>query len=157
MSMSKFKKKTNTSQEIPTSALPDIIFMLLFFFMVTTVLRETDLLVENKLPNATQLQKLEKKSLVSYIYIGKPKDTDKFGSEPRIQVNDVLIQPKEVPQFVLQEKDKLDEVERDKITMSLRIDRDAKMGIVIDVKQQLREANALKVNYSSIKGGGEEL
>lgn len=157
MSMSKFKKKSSASQDIPTSALPDIIFMLLFFFMVTTVLRETELLVENKLPNATQLQKLEKKSLVSYIYIGKPKDTDKFGTEPRIQVNDVLINPKEIPQFVLQEKDKLDEVERDKITMSLRIDRDAKMGIVIDVKQQLREANALKVNYSSILGGGDNL
>ncbi|WP_020533876.1 ExbD/TolR family protein [Flexithrix dorotheae] len=148
--MAKFKKKTNTSQDIPTSALPDIIFMLLFFFMVTTVLRETDLLVENKLPNATQLTKLEQKSLVSYIYVGKPKDTDKYGDEPRIQVNDVLIMPKEIPKFVFEEKDKLDEVERDKITMSLKVDRDAKMGIINDVKQQLREANALKVNYSSI-------
>lgn len=151
--MAKFKKKTGTSQDIPTSALPDIIFMLLFFFMVTTVLRETELLVNNALPNATQLEKLEKKSLVSFIYVGKPKDTDKYGSEPRIQVNDVLIKPEEIPMFVLQEKDKLDEVERDKITMSLKIDRKAKMGIVSDVRQQLREANALKVNYSSIDAG----
>ncbi len=149
--MAKFKKKTGTSQDIPTSALPDIIFMLLFFFMVTTVLRETELLVKNALPNATQLQKLEKKSLVSFIYIGEPKDTDKYGSEPRIQVNDVLIKPDEIPMFVLQEKDKLDEVERDKITMSLKVDREAKMGIISDVRQQLREANALKVNYSSIQ------
>lgn len=152
--MSKFKKKTGTSEDIPTSALPDIIFMLLFFFMVTTVLRETELLVKNALPNASQLQKLEKKSLVSFIYIGEPKDTDKYGSEPRIQVNDVLIKPVEIPMFVLQEKDKLDEVERDKITMSLKVDREAKMGIISDVRQQLREANALKVNYSSIEGGG---
>ena len=147
--MAKFKKKTNTSQDIPTSALPDIIFMLLFFFMVTTVLRETDLLVENKLPSATQLTKLEQKSLVSYIYVGKPKDVTKYGKEPRIQVNDVLVEPDEIPMFVFQEKEKLDEVERDKITMSLKVDRDAKMGIIIDVRQQLREANALKVNYSS--------
>lgn len=153
--MAKFKKKTNTSQDIPTSALPDIIFMLLFFFMVTTVLRETDLLVENKLPNASQLTKLEQKSLVSYIYVGKPKDTDKYGGEPRIQVNDVLIMPKEIPKFVFEEKDKLEEAVRDKITMSLKVDRKAKMGIINDVKQQLREANALKVNYSSIKGGGD--
>ena len=152
--MSKFKKKTGTSQDIPTAALPDIIFMLLFFFMVTTVLRETELLVKNALPNASQLQKLEKKSLVSFIYIGEPKDTERYGSEPRIQANDVLIKPEEIPLFVLQEKDKLDEVERDKITMSLKVDRKAKMGIISDVRQQLREANALKVNYSSIESGG---
>ena len=149
--MAKFKKKTKTSENIPTSALPDIIFMLLFFFMVTTVLRETTLLVENKLPQATQLTKLEQKSLVSFIYVGKPKDTEQFGGEPRIQVNDVLITPDEIPMFVLQEKDKLDEVERDKITISLKVDREAKMGIISDVRQQLREANALKVNYSSIQ------
>ncbi|MEO0331543.1 MAG: biopolymer transporter ExbD, partial [Bacteroidota bacterium] len=75
--MSKFKKKTSASQDIPTSALPDIIFMLLFFFMVTTVLRETDILVEQNLPRAEQLRKMQKKSLVSYIYIGKPRDTEK--------------------------------------------------------------------------------
>ena len=149
--MAKFKKKTKSESNIPTSALPDIIFMLLFFFMVTTVLRETTLLVENKLPSASQIQKLEKKSLVSFIYVGKPKDTDRYGNEPRIQVNDVLITPDEIPQFVLQEKDKLDESERDKITMSLKVDRDAKMGILSDVKLQLRDANALKVNYSSIQ------
>src|SRR5690606_39997439 len=88
--MSKFKKKAKSNPEIPTSALPDIIFMLLFFFMVTTVLRETDLLVEQKIPQAEQLTKLERKSLVSYIYIGKPKSPEKYGTEPRIQVNDVL-------------------------------------------------------------------
>ncbi len=150
--MAKFKKKTNTSEEIPTSALPDIIFMLLFFFMVTTVMRENTLMVENKLPAATQLTKLEQKSLVSYIYIGKPKEVDKFGKEPRIQLNDALFTPDEIPMFVLSEKDKLDEAERDKITMSLKVDKEAKMGIVTDVRQQLREANALKVNYSSLPG-----
>jgi biopolymer transport protein ExbD len=150
--MSKFKKKTNTSQSIPTSALPDIIFMLLFFFMVTTVLREVDLQVLNRLPAASQLQKLEKKSLVSFIYVGKPKDTDRYGAEPRIQVNDVIVSPDDIVQFVFEEREKLDEIERDKITMSLKVDKEAKMGIVDDVKQELREANALKVNYSSVPG-----
>lgn len=151
--MAKFKKKSNTSQEIPTSALPDIIYMLLFFFMVSTVLRDQELLVKNSLPNATQLTKLEKKSLVSYIFVGKPKDTEKYGGEPRIQLNDVLVVPEEIPQWVIAEKDKLSEAERDKITVSLKVDRDAKMGIVSDVRQQLREANALKVNYSSTLAG----
>jgi biopolymer transport protein ExbD len=147
--MGKFSKKTNTSQDIPTSALPDIIFMLLFFFMVTTVLREQEILVEQNLPKASQLKKLEKKSLVSHIYIGKPMNPTKFGSEPRIQVNDALIEPVGVINFVQAEKDKLSEVERDQLTVDLKIDSDAKMGIVTDVQQQLREVNARKVMYST--------
>lgn len=148
--MSKFKKKTDTSQDIPTSALPDIIFMLLFFFMVTVVLRETEILVEQKIPRAEQLQKMQKKTLVSYIYIGKPKDTSKYGEEPRIQLNDALATPDDVVQFVSQERDKLDEAERDRITMALKVDVEAKMGIVSDVQQQLRDANALKILYTSL-------
>lgn len=147
--MSKFKKKSSASQDIPTSALPDIIFMLLFFFMVTTVLRETDLLVLQRIPQAEQLSKIEKKSLVSYIYIGKPKEVERYGSEPKIQVNDVLIEPEGIVQFVNQEKDKLSEAERDQITMAMKVDREAKMGIVSDVQQELRNANALKVLYTT--------
>ena len=150
--MSKFKKKTNTSQEIPTSALPDIIFMLLFFFMVTTVLRETEILVEQKMPNASQLNKIEKKSLVSYIYIGKPKNQETFGTEPKIQLNDAIANPDDIILFVNQEKDKLPEAERDQITMSIKADVDSKMGIVSDVQEELREANARKVLYAAVLG-----
>ncbi|WP_422359306.1 ExbD/TolR family protein [Reichenbachiella sp.] len=149
--MAKFKKSSGTSQEIPTAALPDIIFMLLFFFMVTTVLRETTIMVEQKLPKSTQLSKLERKSLVSYVYIGKPKRTAIYGTTPKIQVNDVFIEVKDVVRFVNQEKDKLSEVERDQITMSMKVDVDAKMGIVTDVQQEFKEANARKVLYSSSK------
>ena len=147
--MSKFQKKTKASQDIPTAALPDIIFMLLFFFMVTTVLRETDMLVSQQLPRATQLSKLEKKSLVSHLYIGTPKKTNLYGNEPKIQANDVLIEPKDLVLWVNKEKDKLDEAERDQITISLKIDEEAKMGIVSDVQQQLREANARKIMYAT--------
>ncbi|MEQ8880731.1 MAG: biopolymer transporter ExbD [Cyclobacteriaceae bacterium] len=149
--MSKFKKSSSTSNDIPTAALPDIIFMLLFFFMVTTVMRKTDILVKQQLPRATQLTKIERKSLVSYIYIGEPKNPSLYGTEPRVQTNDVFIEPTDIIQFVNQEKDKLSEVERDQITMSLKGDIEIKMGIVSDVQQQLREANARKVLYSSIK------
>lgn len=148
--MSKFKKKASTTQDIPMASLPDIIFMLLFFFMVTTVLRESDILVEQKIPAARELSKLERKSLVSYIYIGKPKKSD-MGSEPRIQINDRLVQPTDIQKFVNEEKDKLSEVERDQITMALKVDRDVKMGIVVDVQQELKEANARKILYSAIK------
>ena len=149
--MSKFKKKTSASNDIPTAALPDIIFMLLFFFMVTTVMRETDIMVKQQLPRASQLSKLERKSLVSYIYIGEPKKPELFGNEPRIQVNDVFVGVDDIVLFVNQEKDKLSEAERDQITMSMKVDIEAKMGIVSDVQQELREANARKILYSSIQ------
>lgn len=149
--MAKFKKKSNTSQEIPTSALPDIIFMLLFFFMVVTVMRETDLLVKNAVPQASQISKIKKKSLVSYIYIGTPKEKfqGKYGKEPRIQVDDVIIDAKEIPLFVARKKAEMIESDRNKIILSLKVDVDAKMGLVSDVKQELRKAQALKINYST--------
>lgn len=146
--MSKFKKKSNTSQEIPTSALPDIIFMLLFFFMVTTVLRETTINVKQKVPEATELRKLQRKSLVSYLYIGEPKNTVLYGDEPKIQANDVFIEPKDVVLWVSKEKDKLTEAERDQITIALKADEDVKMGLISDVQLQLREANARKLMYT---------
>ena len=149
--MGKFKKKSNTSQDIPTSALPDIIFMLLFFFMVTTVLRETTINVRQQVPAATELRKLQRKSLVSYLYMGKPKNTSQWGTEPKIQANDVFINPKDLVLWVSQEKDKLSEVERDQITIALKVDKEVKMGLVSDVQLELREANARKLMYTTIQ------
>ncbi len=147
--MSKFKKKSNASQDIPTSALPDIIFMLLFFFMVTTVLREVTIQVQQRIPQAQELRKLQRKSLVKYLYIGEPKKPEQFGQEARIQANDVFIDTKDIIMWVTQEKDKLDEVERDQITISLKVDEETKMGLISDVQLQLREANARKLMYST--------
>ena len=149
--MSKFKKKTNTKQDIPTSALPDIIFMLLFFFMVTTVLREVTINVKQRIPDASQLRKLQRKSLVSYLYIGEPKKTGQWGAEPRIQANDVFIEPKDVVLWVNQEKDKLDEVEKDQITIAMKVDKEAKRGLVSDVEFQLRKANARRLLYTTLQ------
>ncbi|MEX2594713.1 MAG: biopolymer transporter ExbD [Anditalea sp.] len=147
--MSKFKKKSKADTNIPTSALPDIIFMLLFFFMVTTVLREQDILVEQRIPQATQLQKLQKKSLISYLYIGQPKNVNLYGTEPRIQANDVLITTNDIVLWVNQEKDALSEAERDQITISLKADREVKMGPISDIQFELREADARKLMYAS--------
>ncbi|WP_026950981.1 ExbD/TolR family protein [Algoriphagus mannitolivorans] len=147
--MSKFKKKTSTQTNIPTSALPDIIFMLLFFFMVTTVLREQTILVEQKIPQATQLQKLQKKTLISYMYIGKPKNPGLYGSEPRVQANDVLISTPDIVQWVNQERDLLPEADRGLITISLKVDKDVKMGPISDVQTELRNADARRVLYAS--------
>ena len=150
--MSKFTKKEKGEPTIPTSALPDIIFMLLFFFMVTTVLRETTINVKQEIPKATELRKLQRKSLVSYLYIGQPtpKMIPQFGKEPRIQANDVYIGTEEIVKWVFQEKDKLDEAERDQITIAMKVDKEAKMGLISDVQLELREANARKLLYTTI-------
>ncbi|MCH7402659.1 ExbD/TolR family protein [Belliella kenyensis] len=148
--MSKFKKKNKVTENIPTSALPDIIFMLLFFFMTTTVLRENEMLVEQKIPEATQLQKLEKKTLISYLYVGKPKNTALYGTEPRIQANDVLINTSDIALWVNQEKDKRSETEREMLTISLKADREVKMGPISDIQFELREVDARRVLYASV-------
>ena len=147
--MSKFKKKAQTKQEIPTSSMPDVVFMLLFFFMVTTKMRETNITVEQRMPQATQLKKLAKKSLVAYLYIGAPKKSEEFGIEPKIQANDVFIETKGIIQWVNTEKAKQDEVDRDAITVSLKVDNQAKRGLIADVETELRRANARKILYSA--------
>ncbi len=150
--MAKFRK--GGKKEIPTistASLPDIVFMLLFFFMVSTVIRETSLKVDNTVPGATEVKKLEKKSLVSYIYIGKPKRQfqDMFGTEPRIQLNDSFAKVSDIRDYIVTERQQMDESDRPKMVTSLKVDEDTKMGIVTDVKQALRKASALKVNYSA--------
>jgi biopolymer transport protein ExbD len=147
--MAKFKKKTNTSQDIPTASLPDIIFMLLFFFMVTTVLRPASIMVEQNIPRATQLRKLEQKKLVSYLYVGKPNDSRKFGAEPRIQANDAFIELSGIIQFIEVEKGKLAENEQDQFSISLKVDDETKMGIIVDITEKMREANARKLMYAA--------
>ncbi|MFC5192038.1 ExbD/TolR family protein [Algoriphagus aquatilis] len=147
--MSKFKNKERVTPAVSTASLPDIVFMLLFFFMVTTVLREQDLLVEQKIPQATQLQKLQNKTLISYLFLGKPKNTSLYGSEPRIQANDVLINTSDIVQWVNQERDMLAEADRGLITISMKVDKEVKMGPVSDVQTELRNADARRVLYAS--------
>lgn len=151
------KKEGKETPAISTASLPDIIFILLFFFMVVTVLRETELKVDVKLPEASELSKLENKSLVRYIYIGKPKTEyqSKFGTAPMVQLDDKLAKPNQVPAFVEQSRLSIEEPMRLGMTMALRVDEDVKMGIVSDVKQELRKADALKINYSAIAKGEE--
>jgi len=151
--MAKFKKKAKTSQDIPTAALPDIIFMLLFFFMVTTVMREVTYKVQIKLPEATEIQKLEKKSLVSYIYVGPPIKSKVYGTNTRIQLNDQFAKVSDIPSFITSERQARDEADRKFITTSLKVDGNIKMGIVTDVKQELRKSGAFKINYSTRKVG----
>lgn len=152
--MSKFKESgSKETPAISTASLPDIVFMLLFFFMVTTTIRDVSLLVKIKLPSATELTKLEKKSLVSYIYVGEPlpQYTKLYGTEPRIQLNDQFAQVSDIPNFVIAERQARSEAEIPFMVTSLKVDENTKMQIVGDIKQELRQAAALHINYSARK------
>lgn len=153
--MSKFRKSDNKeTPTISTASLPDIVFMLLFFIMVSTTMRETTMKVRVSLPEATEISKLEKKSLVSYIYVGPPQQqfVSQMGSEPRIQLNDDFKDVKDIIDYVESERQSLEEQEQKQMIVSLKVDEYTKMGIVTEIKQELRKAAALHINYSTKKG-----
>lgn len=153
--MSKFKKKkTGDLPAISTASLPDIVFMLLFFFMVATVMRENTLLIKNTLPYADQLEKLDKKDLVMYIYAGQPSERfqGQYGTESRIQLNDKFADVKDIAAFIAAERASKREELVPFLTTALKVDKDANMGLVGDIKQELRKVNALKINYTVKKG-----
>lgn len=150
-------KKSGDKKEVPaisTASLPDVIFMILFFFMVSTTMREQELMVRYKLPSATEVQKLEKKSLVSYVNIGVPVShmQAKYGTAPRIQLNDTYKTAKDIGDFIGAEREQLNEADRAQMTVSIKADQYTKMGIITDVKQELRRANALKISYAAVEG-----
>lgn len=153
--MSKFaKKKDGELPAVSTASLPDIVFMLLFFFMTVTVMKDSSLKVENSLPIASEIKKLEKKDRVIYIYVGKPTPeySNTFGTEPRIQLNDKFAQPSEVGDYILMERAKKSQDLQNVLTTALKVDKNANMGLISDIKQELRKVNALKVNYTTVSG-----
>jgi biopolymer transport protein ExbD len=152
--MSKFTRKSGKSKpKISTASLPDIVFMLLFFFMVVTVMRDAELKLTVTTPYATELTKLEKKSLVNYLLIGKPilRYQDLYGTAPRLQLGDKIATIGDIPIFLEQHRIRVSENQRPSITSSLKIDGKVTMGIVQDIKVQLRKSNQLKINYSAKK------
>ncbi|MCI5057653.1 MAG: biopolymer transporter ExbD [Flavobacteriales bacterium] len=154
--MSKFKKESGREDPaISTASLPDIVFMLLFFFMVTTVMKETDLNVEIEPVSATEIDKVEDRSEVCYIYIGPPSDKDKYGPEPRIQLNDDFADVTEVRPFIERFRADQPEYKWPKLATSLRVDKSTKMGVVSDVKQELRKSQQLKLIYAAVEGSIE--
>jgi len=157
--MAKFEKKRGkTSPAISTASLPDIIFMLLFFFMTVTVMRNSSLKVEVNIPEATELTKLEKKSLVNFIFIGKPMRQYQAvrGTSPQLQLGDKFSDIADIPVFLEKHRAKVPEKQRSMIISSLKIDSKVTMGIVSDVKDQLRKSEQLKVNYSAKARSGDK-
>jgi biopolymer transport protein ExbD len=147
--MSKFKKKKGGDlPAINTASLPDIVFMLLFFFMVATVMRDTSLMVENQLPPANQVEKL-KKDRTMFIYGGKPSSQykEKFGNQGRIQINDSYVSIDAIQSAVYEYIGGLNEDLKDRVVVALKVDNETNAGIISDIKEELRKANALKIMY----------
>ena len=136
--------------ELNTSSLPDLIFAVLFFFMVTTTMRSEELLVKMKLPTASEVQKLEKKSLITYINIGPPMDV-KLGTATQMQLNDKFARVEDIQDYIAQEKSSMNEQDQQLMTVSIKADEETRMSYISDVKQALRKAYALKISYSARK------
>ncbi|MFI3288350.1 MAG: biopolymer transporter ExbD [Rikenellaceae bacterium] len=151
--MAQFKKSDKGTPKVSTASLPDVVFMILFFFMVSTSMREVEMKVDVHVPEASEAVKLEKKSLVSYIYVGPPtrQFRAKYGDAPRIQLNDNYASKELIGEFIAAERDKLDERDRSGMTVSLKADDKTKMGIITDIKQELRRANSLLISYAARK------
>ena len=129
------KKRSDVKQEIPTSSMPDIIFMLLLFFMVATTLREQEIFVKFVLPEAKAVQKIENKRLVSYIWIG---------DNERIQIDDNIVELKQIQKIMYDKR-----VVLPNVIVSLRADKNSRMGLVTDIQQRLRKADTRRINYSA--------
>lgn len=139
------KKQAKTKQEVPTSAMPDVVFMLLIFFMVTTVMREVELKVQIDYTEAENIEKIEQKRLVSYIYIGPERLGGNRVGETQVQIDDALVDEMGAIRNIMY--DKL--VEQPRLIVSLRVDSDSEFGIITDVQQELRHAGTLRINYST--------
>ncbi|MCQ2137139.1 MAG: biopolymer transporter ExbD [Bacteroidales bacterium] len=152
--MAKFiKKEKGDTPGISTASLPDIVFMILMFFMVSTSMRQTDRKVKVSVPAASEIAKLERKDLASYIFIGEPTSqyAAQFGTDSRIQLNDSFRTVDDIRDFIASERENLSEADRPFMTVSIKADKDTRMGIITDVKQELRRCSALKIMYGARK------
>ena len=149
--MGKFNKSGKRGMpELNTSSMPDIVFAVLFFFIITTTLRSETLMVRLRFPTASEVQKLEKKSLVTYINIGPPLDT-RLGTGTQMQLNDRFAQVADRQNYIAQEKASMNEADQPLMTVSIKADENTRMQYITDVKQALRQAYALKISYSARK------
>lgn len=148
-----FKKKKKDPPAITTASLPDIVFMLLCFFMVVTKMRDAEVMVRTLVPQATELQKLEQKSLVSHIYIGEPVQQfqAQFGTAPRMQLDDAFATPQDIARWTASRRAQVPEALHPKMVAAIRGDSEMKMGLLTEVKTELRKVNFRKINYLANK------
>ncbi len=144
-----FRHREHEIPGLNMSSMPDLIFTVLFFFMIVTHMRSTPVKVQYQMPQGTELTRLTKKSAVTYIYIGKPVGTN--DSVVRIQLNDKFADAGSIPAYIVKERGRMSAEDAQAMTVSLKADRNTDMGTITDVKQALRQAKAYRINYSAEK------
>ena len=150
--MSRFRRQKHEVPGLNLAALPDLIFTVLFFFMIVTHMRVVTPLVHVETPQGTELEKARKQGVI-YLFIGQPMDAkgqvEGTSDSRRIQLNDRFVELDQLAQEIAVEKAQMSEDAREHLTVSIRADRNTEMGLINDVKQQLRKAGALNINYSA--------
>lgn len=132
-----------------TASLPDLIFTVLFFFMLVTHMRDVDLKVRYQVPQGTEVKKLEHKSAVTYIYIGRKQQVKTDQDEFFIQLNNELATIDDIKAYVEKERQRMGDDDRARMVVSIKADKDVPMGMIADVKKMLQKSFALKINYSA--------
>jgi len=150
--MSMFKQRRH--REIPQlnmSSMPDLIFTVLFFFMIVTHMRSVPVMVKHQVPTGKELTRLSKQPVITYIYIGKPLNgasADKQSSV--VQVNDKIMDVDAISDYMSSLRHSLGKEDAENMIVSLKVDKDTEMGLVSDVKQALRRAHVTRVHYSAV-------
>ncbi|WP_311589592.1 ExbD/TolR family protein [Prevotella disiens] len=151
--MSIYRRRSHDIPELNTASLPDLIFTILFFFMLVTHMRKVAVKVKYQVPQGTELTKLVKKTTITYLYIGKPmNETGQLaGDSLCIQMNDKLVDVAKIKSYLVKERATMSAEDKKQMSVSIRADKETPMGRIIDIKQSLREANVLNVNYAATK------
>lgn len=144
-----FRRKKHEMPGLNTAALPDLIFTVLFFFMIVTHMRDVDLQVRYDVPKGTEVRKLTHKSSVSTIYVGRVQGqpADSF----YIQLNNKLATMSDIKAFVETEKAQMNSEDQPRMTVSIKADRDVPFGMIAQIKEALQQSFALKINYSAVE------
>ena len=146
-------RRNRRLREVPmlnTASLPDLIFTVLFFFMIVTHMRTTTSKVQYALPQGTELKRLVKKSAVTYIYIGRAMpETTREMSAYKVQLNNRVGTIGEVASFVANEKKRMNPDDQVKMTVSIKADRSTPMYVINAVRRAVRAGGATRINYSA--------
>ena len=155
--MSRFRRRNHEVPGLNLASMPDLIFTVLFFFMIVTHMQQTELKVRYVVPQGTELEKTGHKGSVVYLYIGHPIDEQGqvVSEETRIQVNDHYVSVYEIPGAIAEAREQMSNEDRMRMTVNVHADRDTDMGTINDVKQALRQAGALRINYSATEKAKE--
>lgn len=148
-----FRRRRHVVPGLNTASLPDLIFTVLFFFMIVTHMQKVAVKVQYRVPHGTELARLTKKTAVTYVYIGKPTAELRkvYGNGTRIQLNDKFAAPEDVADYVSAERERMSPEDRQQMTVSIKADRGTHMGVVSDVKRALTQAKAYRISYSALE------